>query len=103
MSKLMMTALSCLLALNVFAQYKISGTVRDAKTNAPLVGANIQLENSRGTTSDEQGYFELKNVANGKQTVSVRFLGYAEEKKEVEVTGDISLEFTVNESTQLTD
>src|SRR5258708_21175942 len=103
MSKLFTTALSCLLALNAFAQFKISGSVRDSKTNTALVGASVQIENLRGTATDEQGYFELKNVAGGKQTLVVRFLGFSEEKKEIYVTGDLSLEFLLNESTQLTD
>ncbi len=103
MSKLITTALSCILALNAFAQFKISGSVRDSKTNSALVGASVLLENTRGTTTDEQGYFELKNVASGKQMVVVRFLGFAEEKKEIELTADLSLDFIMNESTQLTD
>jgi len=103
MSKLLVTVLSMMLAVNAFAQFKISGTVRDAKTNSPLAGANVLIENSRGVATDEQGYFELKNVAGGKQTVIVRFLGYNEEKKEMELAADISLDFTMNESSELTD
>src|ERR1041385_4228538 len=103
MSKLMVTALSMMLTVNAFAQFKISGSVRDAKTNNPLAGANVLIENSRGVITDEQGYFELKNVASGKQTLIVRFLGYTEEKKEIEVTSDLSLDFTMSESSQLTD
>src|SRR5258708_10743901 len=103
MSKLITTAVSCILEINAFAQFKISGSVRDSKTNTALVGASVQIENLRGTATDEQGYFELKNVAGGKQTLVVRFLGFSEEKKEIDVTGDLSLEFLLNESTQLTD
>lgn len=103
MSKLFITALSCLLAVQVFAQYKISGSVRDSKTNGALAGANVLIENGRGTTSDDQGYFEFKNVPSGKQTLIVRFLGFAEEKKELDLTADATVDFLLNESAQITD
>ncbi len=76
MSKFFTTALGCLLSVGAFAQFKISGTVLDSKSN-PLAGATIQLENTRGTTSDEQGYFQLKNVPAGQQVLCVRFIGFA--------------------------
>jgi iron complex outermembrane receptor protein len=104
MFKLVTTAMGCLIGLNTLAQFTVSGTVRDSKTNEVLVGATVQLENqSRGTITDEQGRFELKNVKAGKQVVTVRFLGYAEEKKEAEVAADLPLDFALHESSQLTD
>jgi iron complex outermembrane receptor protein len=104
MLKLVMTAIGCLLGLNALAQFTVSGAVRDSKTDKVLVGATVQLENqSRGTSTDEQGRFELKNVKAGRQVLAVRFLGYAEEKKEVEVSADLQLDFTLQESWQLTD
>ncbi|HTH58506.1 MAG TPA: TonB-dependent receptor [Cyclobacteriaceae bacterium] len=112
MFKLIATVVSCVLSLHALAQYKISGTVRDSKTNHPLVGATILLEDGHGTTTDEQGYYELKNVVNGRHTLVARFLGFAEEKKEVDfgpTTGAASLyqqatvDFALTESAQLTD
>src|SRR5258707_8355272 len=104
MSKFLMTALSCMLGFNTLAQFTISGAVRHSKSNEALVGATIQIEDqSRGAITDEQGHFELKNVKAGKQILSVRFLGYMDEKKEVEISADMQLDFALNESSQLTD
>jgi len=104
MLKLVSTAWCCLLGLNALAQFTISGAVRDSKTNEVLVGATIQVsDQSRGTITDEQGRYELKNVANGKQILTVHFLGYNEENKEIEVFGDMQLDFAMSESSQLTD
>lgn len=103
MSKFLMTALCCMLMLSAFAQSKISGTIRDSKTKEALVGAAVQVENARGTTTDDQGRYELRNVSNGKQILVVRFLGYTEEKKEIDVVGDLLQDFEMIESTQLTD
>src|SRR6478609_1206650 len=104
MFKLGLTAIGCLLGLNALAQFTISGTVRDSKTNEVLIGATIQLDGqSRGAISDEQGHYELKKVASGKQTLLVHFLGYTEEKKEIEVFADMLLDFALGERSQLTD
>src|SRR6478609_3924215 len=104
MLKLVSTAWCCLLGLNSLAQFTISGTVHDSKTNEVLVGATIQVsDQSRGTITDEQGRYELKKVASGKQILTVRFLGYTEEKKEVEVFADAQLDFALTESAQVTD
>jgi iron complex outermembrane receptor protein len=104
MFKFLTTALCCLLGASAWAQFTISGEVRDAKTKTALVGATIQLENqNRGATSDEQGRFELKNVKAGKQILVARFLGYAEQKREVEVSADVQVDFELTESSQLTD
>ncbi len=68
------------------------------------MGATIQIEDqSRGAITDEQGHFELKNVKAGKQILSVRFLGYTDERKEIEISADLQLDFALNESSQLTD
>lgn len=104
MFKILTTAFGCLIGLHATAQFTLSGTVRDAKTKEVLVGATVQLENqSRGTVTDEQGRFELKNVPAGEQVLTIRFLGYGEEKKELEVEGDQQVDFALQESSQLTD
>src|SRR5690349_17171391 len=104
MFKLLLTAWCCLLGLNALAQFTISGTVRDSKSNEVLVGATILInDQSRGAITDEQGRYELKKVTSGKQTITVHFLGYNEEKKEIEVSADMQLDFALNESSQLTD
>lgn len=43
------------------SQFRISGFVKDKKTNETLIGANIWIENQKtGTTTDNNGYFSLK-------------------------------------------
>jgi len=104
MLKVVTTAFGCLLGFNTLAQFTIAGAVRDSKTNEALAGATIQIEEqSRGTITDEQGHFELKNVKPGKRILSVRFLGYTDERKEIEVSADLQLDFALSESSQLTD
>ncbi len=103
MLKLVSTAIGCLLGLSALAQFTITGVVHDLK-NRPLIGATVQIENQgRGAITDEQGGFEMKNVKAGKQILIARFLGYSEMRKEVDVTGNLQLDFLLTESSQLTD
>ena len=100
----MMAAISCSLSLNALAQFTVSGTVRDAKTNEVLVGATIQIESqNRNAITDEHGWFELKRTPTGQQDLLIKFLGYEELHKAVNVTGNVQIEIALEESTQLTD
>ncbi|MGC4020599.1 MAG: TonB-dependent receptor [Cyclobacteriaceae bacterium] len=103
MLKILMTAICCSIASMTFAQFTLSGTVTDTKTKRPLVGATIQLENEVGTTTDDVGKFELKNVSQGKHTLSIRFVGFSEEKREIEVSSNLNLDIALVETSQLTD
>ena len=74
-----------LLANFAFAQQAtVSGTVTD-NTEAPLIGVNISLKNStRGTLTNENGYFEISNLKNGTYTLSLSYLGF--KTKEISLT-----------------
>lgn len=69
---------------------KISGTVVDAENGEPLIGANIFLESTTlGAASDLDGRFLILNVPEGKYTLVVSVVGYAETRIEnVQVKAD---------------
>lgn len=57
----------------------VRGTVVDAVTGEPLVGANVVLSDANpliGTATDQQGEFELTDVPLGRHDIQVSFLGY---------------------------
>ncbi len=54
---------------------RISGDVRDARTGETLVGVNILLNDSTGTTSDAGGNY-LLSVPAGEQKIRFSFIGY---------------------------
>jgi hypothetical protein len=59
----------------------IKGTILDAQSKYPLVGANIVVANVEpliGTSTDTDGNFKLINVPLGRQTLKVSYLGYQE-------------------------
>lgn len=55
----------------------ISGEVRDAFTKQHPPGANIVIVGANiGTSSDENGYYVIKNVTTGKYTFRSSMIGY---------------------------
>ncbi len=65
----------------------ISGTVLDAATEAPLVGAQVVVAGTQlGGQTNAQGRFLILNVPAGERTLQVFMLGYADGSETVTVT-----------------
>jgi hypothetical protein len=61
----------------VIAQRSISGTITDAQTGEPLIGANVLIPNTgTGTATDFDGNFKL-DVPEGATEILVSYTGYA--------------------------
>ena len=74
-----------------FAQFTLKGTVKTEKGER-LVGANLMLSNGfNGTTTDVNGAYQFKNLKAGVYQLTVTFIGYEKQIKEVKLTGDLTL------------
>ncbi len=65
--------------IQTFAQVgKITGIVKDATTNDPLIGANVLLEGtSIGAATNIDGYYVIINVSPGNYNIRASMVGYA--------------------------
>ncbi|MBN8706947.1 MAG: TonB-dependent receptor [Bacteroidetes bacterium] len=59
----------------------LRGRVIDQQSETPLIGASVFLldsvkANSRGTTSNADGYYKLENIPVGRVSIQVSYLGY---------------------------
>lgn len=57
----------------------LRGIVTDAVTSEPLPGANVVIQDidpPRGTATNKDGKFEIKNIPLGRHDIKVSFLGY---------------------------
>lgn len=63
----------------------IKGTVRDE--NGPLAGASVTVGNNKGTTTNENGDYQL-NVAPGRYTVTITYAGHQLYSTHVTVTAN---------------
>ena len=104
-------ALTALLSAKLAAQ-TIRGTLTDAQSEMPLIGATVEWlaeDAARGTTTDVDGRFALTDVPPGRHTLRLSYLGYASQDiPNVLVTAgkdvilDLSLEESVNELAAVT-
>src|SRR5215831_1514780 len=80
----------------------VTGSVIDAGTQRPISGASVFLEdNTRlGVVTNDAGKFTLRNVPEGTQHVSVRYIGYVRQTSPVSVTagGTATNNFTLQET-----
>lgn len=74
------------LSLSFFsAKAQVQGTITNTKGDT-LTQVNIYLENSfSGTTSNQNGYYELKLNNNGQKNLVVQYLGYETLRKSIDV------------------
>ncbi len=74
------------IAVPVFAQFSLSGTVKDSADKSPLPGANVVIEGSfRGVHTGGDGGFIFESLNKGTYTIRVSYVGYQTHKEEVEV------------------
>ncbi|WP_347841138.1 carboxypeptidase-like regulatory domain-containing protein [uncultured Draconibacterium sp.] len=79
---------------SVKAQEKlaVSGIIRDAGTQEPIIYANIAFPDlGIGTSSNEKGEFTIKNVPSGPHKLSVTYIGYQEYTLDMILKKDVTL------------
>ncbi|PPK87706.1 outer membrane receptor protein involved in Fe transport [Neolewinella xylanilytica] len=76
----------------------LSGYVRDASDGETLIGATVQLDGTTlGTVTNAYGFYSL-TVAPGSYTVRASYLGYAERKVVLELNGNLTRDFALEEA-----
>jgi TonB-dependent receptor len=70
----------------------IKGRILDKETGDALPAAIISIQNTIGTTADIEGWYVLRNVPLGKQTIKISYLGYSAQSSEVTIVKDATLE-----------
>lgn len=64
----------------------IAGYIIDAETREPIAYANIYISNSSiGCASDKNGYFELRDVPNGRYDIIASVIGYKVLKSKIAI------------------
>ena len=100
MKKSIFTLIICMLAMPVvaFAQRTLSGSVVDAETAQPLIGASVYWKNTTaGVTTGVNGDFALRRV-HGFDTLVVEYLGYDTIETELSDHEQTTIEIRLNPS-----
>ena len=100
-----------ILALNIFCYQTsysqslgdVKGYVVESKTGLPIIGATVRLiDTEMGALTDNEGFFQIKNVPTKTYNVEARFLGFNTIIKYnvlVKSAGNLALNFAMEEST----
>jgi vitamin B12 transporter len=76
------------LYLGLFAQSELSlaGLVKDATSGSPIAGVNLIIKGTtKGTTTNEDGHFEISNLSEGTHTLIISFIGYTTKEMKVKL------------------
>lgn len=84
------------ISMNSMAQTStITGTVTDADTGEPLIGATVYTEGTTGTVTDFDGLYTIK-LERGTQVLQVSYVSYASQSIDIEVNGDMVLDIKMS-------
>lgn len=84
----------------------ITGHVVEKGSELSLPYATVLIvETGKGTVTDADGYFKLKDIAPGTYTIKVQTIGYGTQTKKITVSDDFTVDvhFLLEEETILTD
>jgi outer membrane receptor protein involved in Fe transport len=72
--------------MSAYGQKQLSGTVRDAETNEPMIGVTVRSSTGQGTVTDYDGAFRLA-IKQDSCTLTLNYLGYKTMQKRVVFSG----------------
>ena len=96
MKKVFLLSIIYLFINNLYGQEpfsEVSGKVFDVATGRTLQGVDVLLKGTqKGTFTDKNGYFNLKNIPEGTYVLEVSLLGYESQSKRINIKANQSLE-----------
>jgi iron complex outermembrane receptor protein len=101
MKKLFFLTVAAGFSVTSFAQFSISGTIKDSLSE-PVPGATVRIVKTyKGVNSDNNGFYKLKNLEAGDYQLEVSFVGYQTQTYEVKsLNKDVEVNFELKNSTQ---
>jgi len=85
---LLVLAFSAFFSFSVFAQNNFSGKVSDKEDGKPLPGASVRAGEIRGTNTDLNGSFSLRNISPNITSLEISYVGYETIKLNVVSSSD---------------
>ncbi|MEM8967042.1 MAG: TonB-dependent receptor [Bacteroidota bacterium] len=81
---------------------EISGFVRDARTEEPLIGVTVRLEDSTlGSITDVNGFYTIKNIPTQSYNITASYVGYQSSTRYnvvIRSGGNPNINFTLQEA-----
>jgi iron complex outermembrane receptor protein len=86
--------------VNAQTSFTFSGLILDTKDDQPLIGAQVQTSDGKGTAANIEGKFSLDLIA-GTHNITVSMIGYTAEQVSITLNDDISKTFRLNPKMEL--
>jgi len=87
----------------IFAQYDISGTIKD-EDNEILIGANVIIESTlTGVSSNTKGEYSFSNIKSGEYFLRASFIGYEPQIIKVVLNEKTTVDFVLYKSATITE
>jgi TonB-dependent receptor len=85
-----------IIAVNIYGQGTIKGTITDSLSHDPLVGANVYLVGTAlGSAVDIDGHYTISKIPFGKYTVRISYIGYKSKDFSVDVNSNKTISLNV--------
>jgi len=99
MKKIIICAITIASSINCFAQFSVSGIVKDS-ISEPVVGSTIKIVDTyKGVFSNNNGAYQINNLKNGDYTIEVSFIGYETQQQSIHVENkNVELNFSLVKS-----
>lgn len=79
----------------IFSQTLIKGTIIDSENKTPIEFANLSLNKTIGTTTNNLGQFEFKGLAPGKYNLTVSYVGYQKFTKTINLKSNENIDLNI--------
>ncbi len=90
--------------LSFIYSFEINGFISDSKTNHPIIGVNVYLEDLRvGSSSDADGFFKFDSLNSGEYKLRFSHIGYDDYYIKLKVDSDTKLNISLRETFFLMD
>lgn len=87
-----------------YAQFTLSGRVRDAETREALINATVHLsDGDRYSVTDSFGHFRFDEVSAGNVSLAITYIGYAGKELPMHISEDATIEIQLVPAAILTD
>ena len=84
---------------SMYLKGSFSGKITDASSGKPLSGVSIYISDTRtGTTTNAEGEFFIRNIAEGNHLVEFSHVGYNTKAEQVIIKGDTKKDITLSEA-----
>lgn len=77
-------------------KFTLSGYIKDNSSGEKLLGVNIIVDNTSGTTTNDYGYYSI-SLEKGTHQVEISYLGYKTILQEINITKSQKIDFNLSE------